>query len=271
MRCPSCGFISFDHLAACKKCGVEFPPPPGGRRGAVPPALTDAEATGQPAAAHAPRAVPAPHPRGAGVDDALTETIITEARAPAPPAPFTPAEDAFGFTLPAAATSPSRPGTMFDPGAPIEMEMGSEFHPAGFWIRFVATIVDSAILSVVMFVLIFAIAIGAGFKAALGGPATLAHVLFGLGSALTIVSLVIPMLYEVIFVGLRGQTPGKILLSLKIIRMDAGEVDYVKAFIRWVGKLVSGFILGIGYLMAAFSTNKRALHDLIAGTRVIRL
>ena len=271
MRCPSCGFISFDHLATCKKCGVEFPPPPGGRRAAAPPALTDAEATAQPAAAPAPRAVPEPHPRDAGAEEALTETIITEAPAPAPPPPFAPPEDAFGFTLPAAVTAPSRPGTMFEPGAPIEMEMGSDFRPAGFWIRFVATIVDSAILFVVMFVLFIAIAIGAGVKAALGDPANLAHMVLGLGSALTIVSLVIPMLYEVIFVGLRGQTPGKILLGLKIIRMDAGEVDYVKAFIRWVGKLVSGFILGIGYLMAAFTANKRALHDLIAGTRVIRL
>jgi uncharacterized RDD family membrane protein YckC len=35
--------------------------------------------------------------------------------------------------------------------------------------------------------------------------------------------------------------------------------------------MVSGFILGIGYIMAAFTENKRALHDYIAGTRVIRL
>ena len=268
MRCPSCGFISFDHLAACKKCGVEFPPPPGGRRAAAPPALAEAEAPGRPAPPPAPPAAPAGRPPGAGAEDAATQTIITGTPAPDP---FAPAEDTFGFTLPAAVAAPARPATMFDPGAPIEMETEADFPPAGFWIRFVATVVDSAILFVVMFILFFAIGIGAGVRAALGDPVGLAQVLVGLGAAVTIISLVVPMLYEVIFVGLRGQTPGKVLLGLKIIRMDGGEVDYVKAFIRWVGKLASGFLLGIGYIMAAFTANKRALHDLIAGTRVIRL
>jgi uncharacterized RDD family membrane protein YckC len=160
---------------------------------------------------------------------------------------------------------------MFEPGGPAEIETGPEFPPAGFWIRFVASFVDGFVLLIVMLVVFVAIAFGAGVTAALGDPAALAQVMLGLGAAVAAVSLVIPMLYEVIFVGLRGQTPGKMLLNLKVIRMDAGEVDYVKAFIRWIGKLASGFILGIGYLMAAFTANKRALHDLIAGTRVIRL
>jgi uncharacterized RDD family membrane protein YckC len=149
--------------------------------------------------------------------------------------------------------------------------MEQEFPPAGFWIRFVAFLVDSFVLFIVMLVLFVAIGLGAGVTAAPGDPAALAQMMLGLGAAVAAVSLVIPMLYEVIFVGLRGQTPGKMLLNLKVIRMDAGEVDYVKAFIRWIGKLASGLILGIGYLMAAFTANKRALHDLIAGTRVIRL
>jgi uncharacterized RDD family membrane protein YckC len=160
---------------------------------------------------------------------------------------------------------------MFEHGASIEIDMEPELPSAGFWIRCVASLVDGAILSVVMLVLLVAIGLGAGVTAVMGDPAALAQAVLGLGAAVAAISLVIPMLYEVIFVGLRGQTPGKILLNLKVIRMDAGEVDYVKAFIRWIGKLASGFILGIGYLMAAFTTNKRALHDLIAGTRVIRL
>jgi uncharacterized RDD family membrane protein YckC len=91
-----------------------------------------------------------------------------------------------------------------------------------------------------------------------------------LGAAGILFTLV-PLLYSVGFVGWRGQTPGKMLLGLKIIRTDGEEVGYLRAFIRWIGTLISSFTLCIGYLMAAFTTHKRALHDYIAGTRVIRL
>lgn len=252
MRCPSCGFVSFDHLTSCKKCGKDLPPPPGGRR--IPAPAAGPPPTGRPAA---------PAPGG----DRGAERMLTGPEGPTPAAPSTPDEGSLHFTLPAAVTAPS--GGDYD--LVPEADFTLDFRPAGFWIRFVATLVDSILLFVLMLAIAVPIGLSAGITAALADPMGMAHLLASLGAAFTAITFLLPMLYEVVFVGWRGQTPGKILLKLKIIRTDGGEVDYVKAFIRWIGKLVSGFTLLIGYLIAAFTTNKRALHDFIAGTRVIHL
>ena len=122
-----------------------------------------------------------------------------------------------------------------------------------------------------MLAILVPIGLSAGFMAALSDPGALVGVVAGLGAAFSAVTLLVPMLYEVVFIGWRGQTPGKMVLGLRVIRMDGGDVDYVKSFIRWIGKIPSGLLLGIGYIMAAFTENKRALHDMIAGTRVVRL
>jgi len=193
--------------------------------------------------------------------------MLTGPEGPTPAAPSTPDEESLHFTLPAAVTAPS--GGDYDLGP--EADFTLDFRPAGFWIRFVATLVDSIILAVAMVAVAVPIGLSAGITAALANPMAMAQILASFGVAITAIAFLIPMLYEVVFVGWRGQTPGKILLKLKIIRIDGGEVEYVKAFIRWIGKLVSGFTLLIGYLIAAFTTNKRALHDFLAGTRVIRL
>jgi uncharacterized RDD family membrane protein YckC len=178
-------------------------------------------------------------------------------------------EETFQFTLPAAATADVHPHDLYEPAFSLAVE--EDFRPAGFWIRFVASILDGIVGGIIMVVIAVPFVLLTGILGAVGDPAAMTSKILGLGLAMNAIVILVSMLYEVIFVGWRGQTPGKMLLGLKIIRMDGGEVDYIKAFIRWIGKMVSGFILGIGYIMAAFTENKRALHDYIAGTRVIRL
>ena len=255
MRCPSCGFVSFDHLTACKNCGKELPPAPGGRWVPAPPPARPS--TGQPA-------------KAPGASAETAGTLVTGGTGPAPPVASPPAgEDRPSFALPPAASAPPPPTAHYESAA--DTRLAVEFAPAGFWIRFVAAIVDDIILAILMLVAIVPIVLAAGIPAALSDPAAFARAVASLGTAIAAISFLVPMLYEVIFVGWRGQTPGKMALKLKIIRTDGAEADYVKAFIRWIGKMISGFILFTGYIMAAFTTNKRALHDYIAGTRVIRL
>lgn len=131
----------------------------------------------------------------------------------------------------------------------------------GFWIRVAAKIIDGVILSIANLVfLIFlpALAVSPDPGVALGFI-----VLMQLGS------LVVSMCYEMYFVGSRGATPGKLILNLKIIRGDGGRVSYGLAAGRYFASLISGFTLGIGYIMAAFDDQKRTLHDRICDTRVI--
>lgn len=272
MRCPACGYVSFDHLAACKSCGKPLPPPPGGRRPSI-PAMAP---RGPEPPRLAPAAPMAPEPSDGALagqaDQAMADTVPLERPAPGPAAPAPPEEEeAFDFTLPpAVARAPARPA----PPPDLPDAFAADFRPAGVILRFAAAWVDGILQVALM------LAIGAAFAFSLGAFGRLGGVgdILGLlgsqgpvGLAILTAQALVMMLYSVVFVGWRGQTPGKILLRLKIIRVDGGEVDYVAAFIRWIGYWISTVTLYIGFIMAAFTTNKRALHDMIAGTRVIRL
>ena len=64
-------------------------------------------------------------------------------------------------------------------------------------------------------------------------------------------------------------TIGKKLLGIKVIDFEGKRISFGKAFLRLLGKWISGQTLLIGYLMAFFTKNKQALHDLLAGTFVL--
>ena len=77
--------------------------------------------------------------------------------------------------------------------------------------------------------------------------------------------------YYVYFWGARGATPGKSLLGLTVVT-ESGEtpIGYGRALLRLVGYAASSLLLGLGFLLIAFSPDRRGLHDRIAGTRVER-
>jgi predicted Zn finger-like uncharacterized protein len=137
---------------------------------------------------------------------------------------------------------------------------------AGFWIRAVAYLIDSALLGIVQFVLslLIALIVGQLGFAATGDPAV--------NIVLWLFGVTISMGYAVFFVGYCGQTPGKMALRIKVIRTSGRPVSYGRAVLREVlGKFLSGILLGIGYLMVAFDRQKQGLHDKIADTYVIKL
>lgn len=68
-----------------------------------------------------------------------------------------------------------------------------------------------------------------------------------------------------------GATPGKMLLGLRIVMTNGSRFTLKAAILRYLGEYVSIFLLFVGYLFIAFRSDKRALHDLIAGTMVIRV
>jgi uncharacterized RDD family membrane protein YckC len=64
-------------------------------------------------------------------------------------------------------------------------------------------------------------------------------------------------------------TPGKRLFGMKVTDLDGDPVGFGTATGRFLGKMISGALLMIGYLMAAFTAKKQALHDMIAGTVIV--
>src|SRR5262249_7630217 len=87
---------------------------------------------------------------------------------------------------------------------------------------------------------------------------------------LMLISLVIGIVYEVGFLGRFGATPGKMACKIKVVTATGAPISYGRAFGRNFAKILSGLIFLIGYIMAAFDSEKRALHDRICDTRVIK-
>ena len=116
-----------------------------------------------------------------------------------------------------------------------------------FWIRGAAWAVDTGILTVIQLLLT------AGFG--------------DLGAT----GLLLLFAYRVLFTGLKGQTPGKMLLRIKVVD-ERGRVPGIgRALVREVpGRLISEISLGLGYAWAAWDDKKQAWHDKLARTYVVR-
>jgi len=131
-----------------------------------------------------------------------------------------------------------------------------------FALRCGAILIDYILLvSVLVVSTLFARMMGGGARAA-GSSAETAGILMTIALAVLNLGL-LP--------GLTGFTLGKWATGLRIERNEGGELGIGRAFLRhFVGYPVSFALLGIGFLMAAVSVHGRGLHDMIAGTVVVR-
>ena len=134
----------------------------------------------------------------------------------------------------------------------------------GFWIRFLAIIIDGIVLWIVN----FALQTVTGTR--ITSVSNFALVMSTIGLNM-LISTAIAVTYEAFFLVQYGATPGKMVLKLKVITPDGGGISWGRAIGRYFAKMLSAIILMIGYIMAGFDSEKRALHDYIAGTRVIRV
>ena len=142
----------------------------------------------------------------------------------------------------------------------------SQEERAGFGIRLGAYLLDGLILTVIMVVLM----LPAGFAIQLvARKAPELMIPLSIGSYLLIMAVSIG--YLLVPWAKSGATPGKKMLRLRIVRDDGQpQLGYGKAFLRILGYMLSGLILDIGFLMILFNAEKKGLHDMIAGTHVIR-
>ena len=137
---------------------------------------------------------------------------------------------------------------------------GGSAVPAGFWIRAVALSIDLFLLLIVaLFVILF--------YAARIDIETLDVLSALLYPFLWI--FVIKTVYFVVFHALVGQTLGKMSCSIIVVREDLSRLGWLTALWRYVMWQVSWLTLTIGFIMAAFNPQKRALHDQACGTLVV--
>ena len=172
-----------------------------------------------------------------------------------------------GWPASASAGAPPAPGAPTYAGA---------LHYAGFWIRFLARLIDGLILGIANAIIRIPLMAMLGIGYGIGGDfprqpgALLAPAFMGLFGGSVLISLALGAAYEVYFLTTRGATPGKLALGLKIIRADGSPLTAGVALGRYFAQWLSAMIMMIGYIMAGFDSQKRALHDYICQTRVIQ-
>jgi uncharacterized RDD family membrane protein YckC len=140
----------------------------------------------------------------------------------------------------------------------------------GFWIRFVAAIIDGIALGVVVWPISGMLALMIGVA---GGRMDMPGVGIHLVRGIVMWSLFIfaGWIYEAGMESSSKQaTLGKMALGLKVTDEHGRRITFARASARYFSKILSRMILFIGYIMAGFNARKQALHDMIAGTLVRR-
>lgn len=119
---------------------------------------------------------------------------------------------------------------------------------AGFWRRFAAAFVDGIVLSLAYFVLLAFVE---------ENPASLLNLLIGIG-------------YYTYLEGSSGQTLGKKALGIRVVDLGGGgAIGYGRAFIRYIGRIVSAIPLFLGYLWMLWDKEKQTWHDKFASSVVV--
>jgi uncharacterized RDD family membrane protein YckC len=170
-----------------------------------------------------------------------------ESATPPPPPP--------GPESPGGAPPPAPPQPQFQPPAGTAPQQAAEpgRSPAagglraGFWQRFGAYVVDVIFIDIVNVILVVALR-GAGY---------------GIG-------LLISIAYFSYFEGGSGQTPGKRLVGVRVVDATTGEpIGYGRGVIRWLGRILSGIVILLGYLWMLWDREKQCWHDKAATDVVV--
>lgn len=187
---------------------------------------------------------------GSGIDLRGDYTAIDNGTAPLP---GTGGGTYSPYTAPAAATGYANAAVV----------NGQDVVYAGFWKRYAAYFIDYILLTVVTLPLSMIInlaGVGSGNE--------------GVQVALTLVVMLLSMVISIgYYAGFHasrgGATLGKMAVGIKVVRGNGERISFLRAFCRYLATIVSSLILMIGFIMAAFTERKQALHDMMCDTLVV--
>lgn len=283
MKCSKCGYVGFEAADRCRHCGYDFslvavPSPPSAARPVETPrpaAHREARLTAEPSAAlgePAPLldlpldAAPAVAPHLAAIAPALTASLFAD---PQPPPARTPLAVRRTADRPRARTTPhvvrrSRP-ELLDAGVEAGLPAGPEVAPvsaAPAVSRAVSALLDIALLVGIDVTVVYLTAQMAGVPVA--EVTTLPLV------PLVTFLLALNLAYLAVFTANGGQTLGKMAMGLRVEGTD-GEVTFGSAVVRVAAALAGGLAFGAGFVPALWRADRRAVHDQLAHTRVVKV
>ena len=157
-------------------------------------------------------------------------------------------------SVPTSGSAPPPPVWDARPAGPDRVAYG------GFWIRVLAYLIDGILLTIVY-----------GIVARLLGIDIFESDWRHYDPMGNLLSLVIGWLYFALLESSeRGATVGKMAMGLRVVTSDGQRLSFMNATGRYFAKILSAIILCIGFIMVAFTDKTRGLHDIIAGTLVIK-
>lgn len=158
---------------------------------------------------------------------------------------------------------------VYQPGPTLQPVPGPAFVYAGFWLRFAALVIDSIVFLPLTLILIIPIAV-ASPRLSEEDPAHVSAFV-GMYVFFTLIAVAAVWLYYTLMESSRYQgTLGKKLLGLAVTDLDGNRISFGRANGRFFAKYLSSLILNLGFLMAAFTERRQALHDIITSCLVIR-
>jgi uncharacterized RDD family membrane protein YckC len=127
-------------------------------------------------------------------------------------------------------------------------KMVGSYELAPLGTRFLAILIDGIILGVISGLLV-------GFSRDVGGG----------------LSFVVGLVYYWYFLSRQnGQTPGKSVMHIRVVKVDGSPLSDTDAILRYVGYLINSALFGIGWIWAFFDANQQGLHDKIVSTYVVK-
>jgi len=182
-----------------------------------------------------------------------------------------------GLTLSSnlAPTQAAAPARAYAPAPPVAYAPPSIY--GGFWIRFLAHLIDHIILGVVaaplFFITVLPTIIRIAQQADRDQEPSPELIVAIISSVFVYIALAFvgQWLYEALLTSSSWQgTIGKKVLRLKVVDEAGNRIGFGRATGRFFAKILSSMFMCIGFIMIGFTERKTGLHDMLAGTRVLR-
>jgi len=149
---------------------------------------------------------------------------------------------------------------------------GGEVVYAGFWKRVAAYCIDSLIVGLVggVVAMVIGMALGLGMAGIGGGSDAMGAGFIMIQLLTNLLSIALSAAYYAGFHASTGKaTLGKMAVGIKVVRTDGARISIARGIGRYFAAMLSGLILCIGFVMAAFTERKQGLHDMLCDTLVV--
>lgn len=141
------------------------------------------------------------------------------------------------------------------------------YKPAGFWIRFVAVLIDDIFSNVLAWIVTSIIGEKLILMDDLDDPAGTE---VGLPATTLTVMLIYSIVFIIIFTGTQFKgSPGKLICRIQVVKPDMTQISIGRSIGRHFAQVLSALTFMIGFMLAGWNREKKALHDMICGTRVV--